>query len=88
MLNEAYKPSRIKEVDPLVENLAYDLIDEFVDDGQCEWVKQFAVPLPLFIIGEQMGAKREDMWKIKRWTDAFFQPSLHKGFLSGSSARP
>ena len=73
MFNEAFKPSRIKQIDPLVENLAYELIDEFVDEGRCEWVKQFAIPLPLFIIGEQMGAKREDMWKIKRWTDAFFQ---------------
>lgn len=72
MFNEAFKPSRIKQIDPQVEHLAYQLIDEFVDDGHCEWVKQFAVPLPLFIIGEQMGAKREDMWKIKRWTDAFF----------------
>lgn len=73
MFNEAFKPSRIKQIDPLVENLAYELIDEFVDDGHCEWVKQFAIPLPLFIIGEQMGAQREDMWQIKRWTDAFFQ---------------
>lgn len=73
MFNQAFKPSRIKEIDPLVENLAYDLIDGFAEDGHCEWVKQFCVPLPLFIIGEQMGAKREDIWRIKRWTDAFFQ---------------
>lgn len=73
MFNEAFKPSRIKEIDPLVENLAYELIDGFVADGRCEWVSQFCVPLPLYIIGEQMGAKREDMWKIKRWTDAFFK---------------
>lgn len=73
MFNEAFKPSRIKEIDPRVERLAYELIDGFVDDGHCEWVSQFCVPLPLFIIGEQMGAAREDMWTIKRWTDAFFQ---------------
>lgn len=73
MFNEAFKPSRIKAIDARVERLAYDLIDAFIDDGHCEWVRQFAVPLPLFIIGEQMGAKREDMWRIKRWTDAFFE---------------
>ncbi len=73
MFNQAFKPSKIKEIDPQVEGLAYELIDGFIADGHCEWVKQFCVPLPLFIIGEQMGAKREDMWKIKRWTDAFFQ---------------
>lgn len=72
MFNGAFRPARIKEMDPFVENLAYELIDDFVDDGHCDWVKQFAVPLPLYIIGEQMGAKREDMWKIKNWTDAFF----------------
>ena len=73
MFNEAFRPKKIKAMDPLVENLAYELIDEFIDDGHCEWVRQFAVPMPLYIIGEQMGAPREDMWKIKRWTDAFFK---------------
>jgi len=73
MFNQAFKPSRIKEIDGAVEGLAYQLIDGFIGDGHCEWVKAFCVPLPLFIIGEQMGAKREDMWRIKRWTDAFFQ---------------
>ena len=73
MFNEAFKPSRIKEIDSKVESLAYDLIDAFLPDGHCDWVSQFAVPLPLFIIGEQMGAPREDMWQIKLWTDAFFQ---------------
>lgn len=73
MFNEAFRPSRIKAIDARVETLAYELIDAFIADGRCDWVRQFAVPLPLFIIGEQMGAPREDMWRIKRWTDAFFQ---------------
>jgi cytochrome P450 len=73
MFNEAFKPSRIMQIDPLVEQLAYELIDGFIADGHCDWVRQFAVPLPLFIIGEQMGMPRSDMWQIKRWTDAFFQ---------------
>lgn len=73
MFNEAFKPSRIRQIDHRVEGLAYELVDGFLDDGKCEWVSQFCVPLPLFIIGEQMGARQEDMWRIKRWTDAFFQ---------------
>ncbi len=73
MFNQAFKPSKIKEIDHEVERLAYDLIDGFIAEGCCEWVRAFCVPLPLFIIGEQMGAQREDMWRIKRWTDAFFQ---------------
>jgi cytochrome P450 len=72
MFNAAFRAGKIKEMDPAVRHLAYQLIDDFIDDGSCNWVQQFAVPLPLYIIGEQMGARREDMWKIKRWTDAFF----------------
>ncbi|MEO0905904.1 MAG: cytochrome P450 [Pseudomonadota bacterium] len=72
MFNQAFKPSKVKEIDPQVEQLAYELIDGFLEDRHCDWVKQFCIPLPLFIIGEQMGARREDMWRIKSWTDAFF----------------
>ena len=72
MFNEAFKPSRIKQIDHKVEALAYQLIEEFVEAGSCEWVSQFCIPLPLFIIGEQMGARREDIWRIKGWTEAFF----------------
>ena len=31
-------PARVKELDPYVEELAYRLIDDFIDDGRCEWV--------------------------------------------------
>ena len=72
MFNEAFKPSRIKQIDHQVEALAYELIDGFLEDGRCEWVSAFCVPLPLYIIGEQMGARQEDIWRIKGWTEAFF----------------
>ncbi|MDA0339292.1 MAG: cytochrome P450, partial [Proteobacteria bacterium] len=73
LFDETFRASRIKEMDPFVEGLANDLVDAFIDDGQCNWVKQLAVPLPLLVIGKQMGAKDEDIWKIKGWTDAWVQ---------------
>ena len=60
MFNDAFKPSRIKDIDPLVESLAYELIDGFIDDGHCDWVEQFAVPLPLFIIGDNFRSNHDD----------------------------
>jgi cytochrome P450 len=32
-----------------------------------------AIPLPLIVIGKQMGAPEEDIWRIKAWTDAWVQ---------------
>lgn len=73
MFNQAFRPAKIKAMDPLVEKTAYLLIAEFLDDGYCDIVKQYAVPLPLIIIARQMGAKEEDIWRIKAWTDAWVQ---------------
>jgi cytochrome P450 len=72
VFNGAFRPRKIEELDSEVKDLAYRLIDDFIEDGQCEWVRQFAIPLPLLIIGRQMGANPDDIWKIKTWTEAFF----------------
>lgn len=73
MFNEAFKPKKIDGMDPFVRDTAYRLIDAFVDDGQCDWIHQYAVPLPLIVIGAQVGVPEEDIWKIKAWTDAWVQ---------------
>ena len=73
MFDQAFRAGKIKLMDPFVEELGYRLVDDFIDDGECDWVKQMAVPLPLIVIGKQMGAREEDIWKIKAWTDAWVQ---------------
>lgn len=73
MFNEAFKPKKIEAMDNFVRDTAYKLIDTFVDDGHCDWIKQYAVPLPLIVIGQQMGVPEADIWKIKAWTDAWVQ---------------
>ena len=73
MFNEAFKPKKIEGMDSFVRDTAYKLIDAFVDDGQCDWIKQYAVPLPLIVIGQQVGVPEADIWKIKAWTDAWVQ---------------
>jgi cytochrome P450 len=73
MFDRAFRPGKIKDLDPFVEDVANRLWDAFIDDGRCEWLHQFAVPLPLIVIGRQMGAKEEDIWRIKGWTDAWIK---------------
>ena len=51
MFNEAFRPSKIKTMDPLVETLAYELIDGFIADGECNRVSQFAVPIGANVLG-------------------------------------
>jgi cytochrome P450 len=73
LFDYAFRPGKIKELDPFVEELAYRLVDDFLGDGRCEVVAQLAVPLPLYTIGRQIGVPEEDMPRIKEWTDAWVQ---------------
>ena len=73
LFNHAFRPKRIRELEPTLERTAHELIDDFIDDGRCDWVRAFAIPLPLLMIGMQMGADPADIWRIKAWTDAWVQ---------------
>jgi cytochrome P450 len=71
LFDHTFRASRIKLMDPYVRDLSHQLVDAFIADGHCDWVRQFAVPMPLIIIGKQMGAPEKDIWRIKAWTDAW-----------------
>lgn len=71
LFDQAFRADKITALDPFVESLADSLIDEMIDDGVCEWITQFAVPLPLFTIGKQVGVPEGDLPRIKGWTDAW-----------------
>ena len=73
LFDKAFRPGKIKDLDPFVEDVANRLFDAFIGDGHCDWVRAFAIPLPLIVIGHQMGAREEDIWRIKGWTDAWIK---------------
>ena len=73
IFDHAFRPKRINDIDHEVEALAYELIEGFLDDGHCDYVAQYAVPLPLIVICRQMGADLDDVWQIKTWTDAWIK---------------
>lgn len=71
MYDVAFRPARLAELEPYVESLAHRLVDAFIDRGRCEFVSEFAIPLPLYVVGRQMGIDEQHMPRIKIWTDYF-----------------
>lgn len=69
----AFRPAAIRDIDGYVEEVAYRCLDDFIDKGECEWVDALAVPLPLYVIGRQIGVPEEDLPMIKTWTDAWIK---------------
>jgi cytochrome P450 len=59
---------------PLIEHVAGALMDEWIDDGEVEIVRQFAMPLPVMVITLVLGFPLEDIEDLKRWSEAWVMP--------------
>ena len=70
MLNRVFSAGRIRELTPRIDEIASELVDAFADDGRCEFVSQFALPMPGTLIAEQLGLDRTDYKRFRRWADA------------------
>lgn len=64
---------------PQVEKLANDLIDEFADKGEVESIEEFCYPLPMMVIAIILGLAHEDLEDFKRWSIAWVAPYAISG---------
>lgn len=71
LVNLAFSMKRVDALEPHIREIATTLIDAFIDRGECEFVRDFAMPLPVTLIAEQLGLPRERFADVKRWSDAF-----------------
>jgi cytochrome P450 len=71
LVNKAFTLRRVEGLASGLEKLADELIDAFVEAGECELLSQFAVLLPLTVIADQLGVPRSDLARFKRWSDGF-----------------
>ena len=70
LLNKAFTASRVKEIKPSIIDIVDELIDRFINKGKCEFVDEFAVPIPCTVIADQLGVPRSKLNKLKSWSDA------------------
>ena len=72
LYEKTFRASQIKKLEGFIAETTEQLFANFIETGSCDWVREFAIPLPLIVICHEMGAPKEDIWKIKEWTQAFF----------------
>jgi len=71
LVSRAFTPRRVEKIREHITTLAHELVDGFAAAGEVELLSQFAAPLPLTIIAEQLGVLRSMIGDFKRWSDAF-----------------
>jgi cytochrome P450 len=60
-------PKTIGTLETSIRALANDLIDQFIDKGECEFAKDFGRPLPVGVFLDIMGLPRDMMDEFVRW---------------------
>lgn len=66
-------PKAVGALEANTRSLARDLIDGFIDRGKCEFVNEFAAPVPVTIFLRLMDLPLENLVEFRKWTDAFFR---------------
>ena len=70
LLDRVFTIARVRELTPHIDGVVDMLIDRFIDQGECEFDHDFAMPMPGIIIAEQLGLDRDKVATFKRWADA------------------
>ena len=71
LVNLAFSAPRVNKLEAHIREIARDLIEKMLARQEIEFVRDFAMPLPIRMISEQLSLTHEAPETIKRWTDAF-----------------
>lgn len=74
MVDAPFRTRRLDKLKERINDIAHGAIDEFIDDGACEMVSRFAVPIPVRVIAEMLGLDPALAPRIKAWSDASVEP--------------
>jgi cytochrome P450 len=69
LVEKAFTPSYVKELEPYIEALVDELIDGMLPQGRANLLPEFAIKVPMYIIADQLGVDRADYDRFKLWSD-------------------
>lgn len=70
LVNAAFTPRRVAELDGAVKELTNQLVDNFAADGT-DIVDAFSMPIPMTVIATLLGVPPSHMKTFKDWSNAF-----------------
>jgi len=77
LVNKGFTPAKVRRLADHLRELSNRIIDEIAERGECDFVEDFAIHLPLIIIAEMMGLDPAQRDKLYRWSDAMMAGDGH-----------
>ena len=70
LVNRGFTPKRVREREQEIRDVCDGIIDRVIEKGECDFVWDIAAPLPLIMIGNDLGVAPEDREQLLEWSDA------------------
>lgn len=74
LLDKVFTRQYVSKMAPDIDALCHALIDGFIDKGECDFLAEFALPLPGMIICRELGLNPNEISTFRRWADALLAP--------------
>jgi cytochrome P450 family 142 subfamily A polypeptide 1 len=69
LINRGFTPRMVRKLETVFRQIVAETLDPIAGKGQCDFVTEVAVPMPLLLIAEMIGIRREDRERFHRWSD-------------------
>ena len=70
LINRGFTPRMVKKLEVAFREITSEAIDAIAKQGECDFVDDIAVPLPLLLIAEMIGIRKQDRHLFHEWSDA------------------
>jgi len=70
LVNKGFTPRRVRDREDEIRAVCDQIIDRVAERGECDFVWDIAAPLPLIMIGNDLGVAPEDREQLLTWSDA------------------
>ena len=70
LINRGFTPRMVRKLEEVFLEITTEAIDAIAQKGECDFVEDIAVPLPLLLIAEMIGIRKEDRRSFHEWSDA------------------
>ncbi len=70
LINRGFTPRMVRRWEEVFKRLTDETLDKIAAKGECDFVEDVAVPMPLILIAEMIGIRKEDRQRFHQWSDA------------------
>jgi cytochrome P450 len=71
LASKAFTPRRMEGMRAAIQRVVDDLLEPLLGGSEIELMKDFAVPLPVFVICEMLGIPEADRMRLKHWSEEY-----------------